>query len=520
MIQCPICQMINDDMSQFCAECGSRIAAEQAALPQEPPPPSRPRLQSPLLGTAEPPSNIASGNEPGEMARLRKMSAKPEKASEPPINYDVPAPGSPPKNKRLRSPLLASEEFDDLPEEPMPIPQKRPNAKPHHLHSPLLGMGEGNDFADEVDQKELPHTGLHSPLLGSGSVPGGSLRSPLLRGGGSSAFEEYYDEEEYDPYADEDNPNILRSPLLSSKVPLDESRGARKKNEQPMPQAPAAAPQMKPPAPPPPPPPPANLGYPPPPPPPPPPAPPAVQGYMPAPAPSSPPAPAAPSAEGSFEYPDMAQFRRPPEDSLPPTSITPPAAASPQIPSPAPAPAPVPPQPVVPPQASYTSSPPAFPPLPGSAFPPQPGSGFPPLPASGFPPSGFPQATPQSTPSALPPATPSVPPSAPAVAPTPISLKEEPLPVKRGSSRAFDPPQEKEPFSRQAAPDFLPSSDKHASPLGIITGGVALFAGILKAFAVMQYPSNQMQYMPFMLDEVSTVIGLIACGVGLLLSRK
>ena len=59
MIQCPICQVDNDDQAQFCLECGGRLSPKvtaQQPMPQlapdttkpEPPKPRR-KLHSPIL---------------------------------------------------------------------------------------------------------------------------------------------------------------------------------------------------------------------------------------------------------------------------------------------------------------------------------------------------------------------------------------------------------------------------------------------------------------------------------------
>lgn len=63
MIQCPICQVDNDDQAQFCLECGGRLSPKvtaQQPMPQlapdttkpEPPKPRR-KLHSPILGGPE-----------------------------------------------------------------------------------------------------------------------------------------------------------------------------------------------------------------------------------------------------------------------------------------------------------------------------------------------------------------------------------------------------------------------------------------------------------------------------------
>lgn len=125
-----------------------------------------------------------------------------------------------------------------------------------HLHSPLLG---GGDDDDEYYEDPAPHRGgLHSPILGGGGGGGGGgrggLRSPILGGAASGGgnFEEYYDEDD-DPYADEGNPNILRSPLLSSKLdyehPPEPKQPKQQQQQRPMQQKPAPQQQYQQPAP-------------------------------------------------------------------------------------------------------------------------------------------------------------------------------------------------------------------------------------------------------------------------------
>lgn len=301
MIQCPLCQMINDDQTRFCAECGARLGPAPGGPPaQGPPGPPQGKFSSPMLG--------GHGTDNPEVDRLRKMSNQDQNQSRPP---EKPA-------KKLRSPLLASEE-DDFDEQPAPqsrgrggnqqgqsrqhlhspllgdagednyvtpqhtggrggplhspllgdagshgvhheanspsgkhlhspllgdagshgmhqdAPPQQGGSGKHHLHSPLLGGGD-----DEDDYYEEPATrkgGLHSPILGGGGggQTGGrsGLRSPMFAAAGAGGQQDYYDEYEEDPYADEDNPNILRSPLLSSKMnEAPEKRAPRPKPPQ------------------------------------------------------------------------------------------------------------------------------------------------------------------------------------------------------------------------------------------------------------------------------------------------
>ncbi|MFN8656723.1 MAG: zinc ribbon domain-containing protein [Candidatus Obscuribacterales bacterium] len=328
MIDCPICHVPNDDDARFCAECGQRLqqptpqpgpppavppgtftgafnainnpqptpgpqgapgpapqpqpvaaapqpqpqpqpqpeAAPPAAQPLPPPGPGN-KLHSPLLGGA-PPSGSAGpvSSENPELDRLRRMSKDEDNQPMPGAEPDQ-GHSSPPR--KLRSPLLAQEEFDDEPEN-FGGPQGNTGGSsfPHRqksgpLRSPLLG-GE-----DETDQPQANAGGgsarggkMRSPLLGGGGgepdyndypsdappARGGQtggkpkLRSRMLSGGGGDDYGgggDYYDEED-DPYADEDNPNVLRSPLLAAK----RSTGSHGTSPSPaVPPQPAAAPQ-------------------------------------------------------------------------------------------------------------------------------------------------------------------------------------------------------------------------------------------------------------------------------------
>lgn len=295
VIDCPICHVKNNDDARFCAECGQRLSGgAQSSVPTEPVQPLRSpqqqppqqqapqRLHSPLLSDAGPQADathhgagLGPNSASGEVNRLRQMSTRQqqEQQGQPPAQPyknpfdprnaappDMPpsAGGAGPNStsaeapKKLRSPLLSGEEFDEdyIDDEPQ---QQQPGGR--GLRSPLLGGGEGGGGAlrspmlggggrqlpqDEYDEEPQPGGGLRSPLLGGGGgggyggsdrrklpdspYPGqerrrGGLRSPML----SSEEGEYYEEEYYeDEPLDEDNPNVLRSPLLAAKRPLSD----------------------------------------------------------------------------------------------------------------------------------------------------------------------------------------------------------------------------------------------------------------------------------------------------------
>lgn len=313
MIDCPICHVPNDDDARFCAECGQRL---QQPTPQPGPPPAVPpgtftgafnqinapaeqpaspapapsptpehspavaasKLHSPLLGAS---SSVPSGPGPGasdpissnnpELDRLRRMT----RDNEPPAGVPTGAPPEPDQGhsqppRKLRSPLLAQEEFDD--DEPTSFGGQQgggqagshgsafPHRQSAQLRSPLLGNDEGGEqHPPDKSTGDTSRGGkMRSPLLGGGrggaepeyddyqnnnqgpprggnTGSGKKLRSRMLSGGGDdyggSNFEEDYEE---DPYADEDNPNMLRSPLLAAKRP----RGGTGSHSQPTPGGP------------------------------------------------------------------------------------------------------------------------------------------------------------------------------------------------------------------------------------------------------------------------------------------
>lgn len=296
MIDCPICHVPNDDDARFCAECGQRL---QQPNPQPGPPPAVPpgtftgafnainnpqaaaapgvqpgqmpqptptapqpqpeaappaaavpqmhqpgpgnKLHSPLLGGAPPTPAAPLSSDNPELDRLRRMSKDSEDNQQTPSGEPDQGQSTPPR--KLRSPLLAQEEFDEEPENfGGPQGSSGGSTFPHRQKSgPLRSPASGSQ--DENEPAATPGSGstrggkMRSPLLGGGGdseyndypsdappsrggLPGGKpkLRSRMLSGGGDygSSGGDYYDEED-DPYADEDNPNVLRSPLLAAK---------------------------------------------------------------------------------------------------------------------------------------------------------------------------------------------------------------------------------------------------------------------------------------------------------------
>lgn len=240
MKQCPICQTSNDAQALFCAECGHRfqsqgVAPTQAGQMQAPPPappqqhpqakpkPKKVKLHSPILG---------------------------DQADDLDDDFDSPAKAPGKSKKSLRSPLLGGEDDEPASDFPRRGPRvstgldttatsgstaKKAKSK---LRSPLLGEDD-EDFDQDFEPGPGTGTGhgkgLRSPLLGSeggdsfDSAPvsrsaagksGGKprLRSPVL-GGGDDLYDPYDDEYEE---TDEEDPNVLRSPLLMARTPKHE----------------------------------------------------------------------------------------------------------------------------------------------------------------------------------------------------------------------------------------------------------------------------------------------------------
>jgi hypothetical protein len=247
VIDCPICHVKNHDDARFCAECGQRLGGSgQSVPPQSPtaqgqPPlvgadanrPQAPRLHSPLLSGAGMESVPHDPTDAGEVNRLRQLSSRSKE--DPQINqtetpYKNPydprnaqaqqsgqnSPAEPPKHK-LRSPLLSGEEFPDE-DESWQQPDNPVLGNSHSgLRSPLLGGGSGSFSGQD---RRTPQPTLEEF---SGNERRRPLHSPLLHntdevqrfGGNSAGWED-------DEPIEEDNPNVLRSPLLAAKRPLSD----------------------------------------------------------------------------------------------------------------------------------------------------------------------------------------------------------------------------------------------------------------------------------------------------------
>jgi hypothetical protein len=185
VIECSICKAHNEDRSLFCLECGQRLI---------------PRV---------PDANTTANILPSTNSGLQ------------PINHSV--------SGRLHSPML---DMDDEQEERRN--QSRFNSgqdfsreanagRPHSisrngLHSPLLDQNQftnphpySNKHREEEESMNIPAA---PPLH---SIDKSRLHSPVLDGPGPGSFGGTYIEE---TYSGEEDYESLRSPLLSSKVPL------------------------------------------------------------------------------------------------------------------------------------------------------------------------------------------------------------------------------------------------------------------------------------------------------------
>jgi hypothetical protein len=249
VIQCQICQVANEDIAQFCKECGGRLTpakplitnpsplqqapVQQAAAPAEPQTQPKPKLRSPLFGGGSDADNNFDDDE----------------EVQPSLNKA--------KGKGLRSPLLGGADEDEEPAfEPKPRDAKSRGA----LRSPMFGGGGGDGGKNKEHKSTFPHRshdveaehepspaaklepgrhqskGLRSPLLGGDDFDpeagleeepgmhgkaGGQvkahhrLRSPIL-----GATDDGYEDEIFDEEVDDvDDPTVLRSPLLAVKTP-------------------------------------------------------------------------------------------------------------------------------------------------------------------------------------------------------------------------------------------------------------------------------------------------------------
>jgi hypothetical protein len=210
-------------------------------------------LRSPLLGgddDAEPPV---------KQSKSRGGLRSPLLGAEPDDDEPPQSPGG--RAKGLRSPLLRGEDDPDARSS-----GRGAGAKPQGLRSPLLGGDDDTpkrggfphrsqpmDYDDEEEHNVKPAKGgLRSPLLGGApdddyeprrsnqprqGEPSGARRrmhSPLIDGTGDYYQQDHYEEEsDYD----ENDPNVLRSPLLAARQKLHDQK-AQAQSQAPAPTPP------------------------------------------------------------------------------------------------------------------------------------------------------------------------------------------------------------------------------------------------------------------------------------------
>lgn len=232
VVQCDICQVVNDEMAQFCKECGGRLPVrpqagvspggqpEQQAEPVKKP---RPRLKSPILGSSEDDDDFqddASDLGPSSTPAPRKKKGlrSPILGGADDYEEDEAEERPRPRGKGgLRSPMLGGADDDDDFEEP---PKPKQGRAKGGLRSPMLGGA--NDFDDDDDYSEpqapLGKGGLRSPILGGGDPSSKAKRKSPILGGGREAkdhieFPHRAHNEEEEPHLNT-RPKGLRSPLL------------------------------------------------------------------------------------------------------------------------------------------------------------------------------------------------------------------------------------------------------------------------------------------------------------------
>lgn len=292
MIECPICKVMNNEKAPFCIECGQRLNQTPSTSIDSSQNETRDRFTKPTQDNPVRPSvRLHSPILDGrgyEAVDGRELSisgtnqeAKPGAKTESPFQRGK-LPGSPisppgnepkanPKTRAgLRSPLLGSS--DVLADEAQLSPAlDQETSRGGGLRSPLLRGGspsnnnhEPHSFfphrqtSEEQSKKPLSDNSepqsqkLKSPLLGTtGSEESasesfeanvqdtrirnqgqrGRLHSPVLKGTSSFSIEQ----EELEEEEIEEETNVLRSPLLSAKLPLAEKQASHPQSTQALP---------------------------------------------------------------------------------------------------------------------------------------------------------------------------------------------------------------------------------------------------------------------------------------------
>ncbi len=213
MIECPVCLNQNEEKSLFCAECGQRFVNPNLASGS-----AGAKLSNVALSSgrrnAPTPIGLSALNPDGSLLQPPDKESTPKRPS-----------------IKLHSPILdGSGTRDSYPSADLESDDTETSPSAHHgLHSPLLDK-EGNSKGFTSRPKD---SGIHFPHRNSAELADGhnvapqarlerssrTLRSPLLGVGEGSGYD--FEPDDYQPEIEEvDDPNVLRSPLLASKLPL------------------------------------------------------------------------------------------------------------------------------------------------------------------------------------------------------------------------------------------------------------------------------------------------------------
>ncbi len=253
MLKCHICQVLNEDDARFCLECGQRfVKATNNNLPAfsatntsvSPNNPTEIANQPKSLWTQEDFENDDSlKNQKIDFAKESTYNENLNKSDQHfqakdnmnNFNNSNDDNLTNPKSSKIKlhSPLLGNDDDDDYPNTPN---NKTNFSGKQNLHSPLLGNDDDDD--DDYQNTASNKTNfsgkqkLHSPLLGNDDNDDyaysgqrnnlnnkSKLNSPLLRN--NNVENDYEDEPVFEEIND---PNVLRSPLLLSKIHTNETK--------------------------------------------------------------------------------------------------------------------------------------------------------------------------------------------------------------------------------------------------------------------------------------------------------
>jgi hypothetical protein len=236
VIECPVCLNQNEEKSLFCAECGQRFTSSSSPAGSSGSAGSAvARFSDVPLSTEKPnsitPSGLSALNPDGSLLQPPNKQVAPKRPS-----------------IKLHSPILdggGNRDFSNGDEqEGDDVAQSLDNHPIHHgLHSPLLDREASNKGFNP----RAKDSGSHFPHRNSGEFAKAdfsssqprparntkALRSPLLGGADETGYD-FEPDENYFPEDEEiDDPNVLRSPLLASKLPLTAHAETAQKSAQP-----------------------------------------------------------------------------------------------------------------------------------------------------------------------------------------------------------------------------------------------------------------------------------------------